>query len=163
MKLNYCHVRCYYSGGCINHLMYADDLVIMSPSVADLYMLIHICESFGLSHVLFNNKCRSELGISKMPTCLGKPNHLLLHMISSNFRWIFSTSKLATKGRHMSVLRCASHGRNMSPTRRQTQSPKDLATQANICYEEAITIPRDRKKWMSVGNPRRTPDEQVSE
>ena len=28
-----CHVGCYYSGGCINHLMYADDLVIMSPSV----------------------------------------------------------------------------------------------------------------------------------
>ena len=47
----------YYSGGCINHLMYADDLVIVSPSVAGLYKLIHICESFGLSHdVLFNNK-----------------------------------------------------------------------------------------------------------
>ena len=36
---------------------------------------------------------------------------------------------------------------------------KDLATQANISYKEAITIPRDRKKWRSVGNPRRTPDE----
>ena len=37
--------------------MYADDLVIMSPSVAGLYKLIQICESFGLSHdVLFNNK-----------------------------------------------------------------------------------------------------------
>ena len=35
---------------------------------------------------------------------------------------------------------------------------KDLATQANISYKEAITIPRDRKKWRSVGNPRRTPD-----
>ena len=41
----------------MNHLMYADDLVIMSPSVAGLYKLRHICESFGLSHdVLFNNK-----------------------------------------------------------------------------------------------------------
>ena len=40
---------------------------------------------------------------------------------------------------------------------------KDLATQANISYKEAITIPRDRKKWRSVGNPRRTPDEWVSE
>ena len=36
---------------------------------------------------------------------------------------------------------------------------KDLAAQANISCKEAITIPRDRKKWMSVGNPRRTPDE----
>ena len=37
--------------------MYAYDLVIMSPSVAGLYKLLHFCESFGLSHdVLFNNK-----------------------------------------------------------------------------------------------------------
>ena len=36
VKLNSCHVGCYYSGGCMNHLMYADDLVIMSPSVAGL-------------------------------------------------------------------------------------------------------------------------------
>ena len=36
---------------------------------------------------------------------------------------------------------------------------KELATQANISYKEAITIPRDRKKWRSVGNPRRMPDE----
>ena len=47
--------------GSFRHLslpcMYADDLVIMSPSVAGLYKLLHICESFGLSHeVLFNNK-----------------------------------------------------------------------------------------------------------
>ena len=57
VQLNSCHVGCYYSGGFINHLMYADDLVIMSPSVAGLYKLLHICESFGLSHdVLFNNK-----------------------------------------------------------------------------------------------------------
>ena len=38
---------------------------------------------------------------------------------------------------------------------------KYLATQANINYKEAITIPRDRKKWMSSGNPRRTPDEEL--
>ena len=35
--------------------MYADDLVIMSPSVAGLYKLIHICESFGLSHDIHVN------------------------------------------------------------------------------------------------------------
>ena len=34
----------------------------------------------------------------------GKPNHLLVHMISSNFRCVFSTSKLATIGRQMSVM-----------------------------------------------------------
>ena len=40
---------------------------------------------------------------------------------------------------------------------------KDLATQANISYTEAITISRDRKNWRSVGNPRMTPVECVSE
>ena len=36
---------------------------------------------------------------------------------------------------------------------------KDLATQANISYNEAITMPRDRNKWRSVDNPRMMPDE----
>ena len=34
---------------------------------------------------------------------------------------------------------------------------KDLASQANFSCKEAMTIPRDGKKWTSVGNPR-TPD-----
>ncbi len=40
---------------------------------------------------------------------------------------------------------------------------KDLVAQANISYKKAITITRDRKKWRSVGDPRRTPDEGVSQ
>ena len=51
--------------------MYADDLVIMSPSVAGQYKLIHICESFGLSHdVLFNNK-KSTIMSSSSDTVQG--------------------------------------------------------------------------------------------
>ena len=34
----------------------------------------------------------------------GKLNHLLVHMISSDIHCVFSTSKLATKGRQRSVL-----------------------------------------------------------
>ena len=34
----------------INHLMYADDLVIMAPSVAGLSKLLRICELFATSH-----------------------------------------------------------------------------------------------------------------
>ena len=50
-------------------------------------------------------------------------------------------------------------------TRRRPRTTwlKDLATQAKINYAEAITIPRDRKKWRSVGNPRRMPDERERE
>ena len=55
--------------------------------------------------------------------------------------------------------RLAFHGHLVRKGRPRTTWLKDLATQANISYKEAITIPRDRKKWRSVGNPRRTPDE----
>ena len=34
----------------------------------------------------------------------GKPNHLLVHMISGDFHCVFLTSKLATKGRQRLVL-----------------------------------------------------------
>ena len=41
----------------INHLMYADDLVVMAPSVAGLLKLLRICELFGASHdMIFNQK-----------------------------------------------------------------------------------------------------------
>ena len=33
----------------------------------------------------------------------------------------------------------------------------DLVPQANINYTETVTLRRDRKKWRSVGDPRRTP------
>ena len=40
----------------INHLMYADDLVIMAPSVAGLSKLLGICKLFGASHdIQFNS------------------------------------------------------------------------------------------------------------
>ena len=43
------------------------------------------------------------------------------------------------------------HG-NRPRGRPRTTWLKDLATQANISYKEAMTTPRDRKKWRSVGN-----------
>ena len=52
------------------------------------------------------------------------------------------------------------HG-NRPRGRPRTTWLKDLTTQANISYKEAMTIPGDRKKWRSVGNPRRTPDEMM--
>ena len=54
------------------------------------------------------------------------------------------------------------HG-TRSRGRPRTTRLKDLATQANISYNEAIIIPRDRKKWRSVGNLRRAQYERVSD
>ena len=47
VNLNACRVGCCVGNELINHLMYADDLVIMAPSVAGLSKLLRICELFG--------------------------------------------------------------------------------------------------------------------
>ena len=57
VDLNACRVGCCVGNAIINHLMYADDLVIMAPSVAGLPKLLIICELFGASHdMIFNQK-----------------------------------------------------------------------------------------------------------
>ena len=43
-------------GRMINHLMYADDVVILSPSAKGLQRLINICAAYGDSHdIKFNH------------------------------------------------------------------------------------------------------------
>lgn len=55
--LNICKIGCCHSGVLINHLMYADDLVLMAPSVTGLQRLIRVCEEYGLNHdIKFNAK-----------------------------------------------------------------------------------------------------------
>ena len=52
-----CNVGCSFSGKRLNHLMYADDLALLAPSISGLQDLIHVCEQFGVSHeVKFNVK-----------------------------------------------------------------------------------------------------------
>ena len=43
----------------INHITYADGLVLMSPSSAGLCQLVHECETFGTSHDV---KCNADKG-----------------------------------------------------------------------------------------------------
>ena len=59
-----------------HHLMYADDLVILAPSVAGLSKLLRICESFGESNdIVFNQKKSASLYfISKMLKGANLPN-----------------------------------------------------------------------------------------
>ena len=42
-------------GECINHLLYADDLCLLAPSVQGLRQLLRVCELYGVEHdILFN-------------------------------------------------------------------------------------------------------------
>ena len=51
------NVRVKYNGVIINHLMYADDLVLFAPSSVGLSKLLRICEKVGVTHnILYNSK-----------------------------------------------------------------------------------------------------------
>lgn len=57
VALNSCNTGCVVGDAVINHVMYADDLVLVSPCQDGLADLIKICESYGLSHdILYNSK-----------------------------------------------------------------------------------------------------------
>ena len=76
VALNACRVGCCVGDVIINHLMYADDLVILAPSVAGLSKLLSICGIFGESNdIMFNQKKSASLYfISKMLKGAHLPN-----------------------------------------------------------------------------------------
>ena len=54
-KLNKLKVGCVMGEFIINHLLYADDIVLVSPSSAGLKKLLAVCEKFGDDNdILFN-------------------------------------------------------------------------------------------------------------
>ena len=51
------HVGCFVGTMLVNHLMYADDLVLLSPSAAGLSILLSICSTYGIEYdVMYNSK-----------------------------------------------------------------------------------------------------------
>ena len=47
---NNVHVGCFVGTMLVNHLMYADDLVLLSPSAAGLSILLSICLTYGIEY-----------------------------------------------------------------------------------------------------------------
>lgn len=67
VELNKCKYGCLIGNHTVNHLMYADDLVIFCPSPVGLSSLLHICGKYGIDHdIKYNSKksavviCRSK-------------------------------------------------------------------------------------------------------
>ena len=54
-----------YNGVIINHLMYADDLVLFAPSSAGLSKLLRICEKAGITHNILYNSKKSAVMITR--------------------------------------------------------------------------------------------------
>ena len=56
-QLKSCYKGCNIGGRMINHLMYADDLALICPSIAGLRSLVSICEMYGVDHdIIFHPK-----------------------------------------------------------------------------------------------------------
>ena len=68
---NKCNVGCNLNGHLINHIMYADDLVLISPSSAEQSKLLHECETFGTRQDLKYNAKKSAVMIYRSMTLKG--------------------------------------------------------------------------------------------
>ena len=88
-ELHKCNVGCNLNGLLINHIMYADDLVLTSPSSAGLSQLLRECEKFGTRHDVKYNAMKSAVMIYRSMTLKEctipnfNLNGLILHVVAS--------------------------------------------------------------------------------
>ncbi|KAJ0170988.1 hypothetical protein K1T71_013760 [Dendrolimus kikuchii] len=64
-KLSSLQVGCSIDGACINNISYADDMVLLAPSVAALRKMLAVCETYALSHGLVYNVKKTEYMVFK--------------------------------------------------------------------------------------------------
>ena len=67
-QLNKMNIGCVMGNTIINHLMYADDIVLISPSSAGLKSLLNICEKFGEQNDILFNASKSAIMVFKSKT-----------------------------------------------------------------------------------------------
>lgn len=51
-ELSSMHAGCYIDGIAVNNVSYADDMVLLSPSIKALRSLVRVCERYAESHGL---------------------------------------------------------------------------------------------------------------
>lgn len=65
VELSGAGVGCSVDGTFVNNLSYADDMVLLCPSISALHKLISICERYAETHGLRYNSAKSELLVFK--------------------------------------------------------------------------------------------------
>ncbi|KAJ2937575.1 hypothetical protein O0L34_g12973 [Tuta absoluta] len=58
-------VGCYMNGKCVNHVAYADDMLLLAPSTAAMRQLLSICEKYATAHNMLYNASKSAYMIFK--------------------------------------------------------------------------------------------------
>ena len=64
-QLRACNTGCMVGETIVNHLMYADDLVVLSPSSAGLQQLLDICTVYGVQYDIKYNASKSAVLICR--------------------------------------------------------------------------------------------------
>ena len=64
-ELKECRTGCLVGDSLINHVLYADDLVVLSPSSAGLQQLLRICSQYGLMYDIKFNSTKSVVLIAR--------------------------------------------------------------------------------------------------
>ena len=59
--LNNVNAGCFVGGSLVNHLMYADDLVLLAPSAAGLSLLLSACSYYGIEFDVKYNSTKSNV------------------------------------------------------------------------------------------------------
>ena len=77
VRLNYAPIGCCFAGIVINHIMYADDLVVFAPSVKGLQTLLNLCLTFGKVNDILFNRSKSMLMFFGTLKCDKRANILL--------------------------------------------------------------------------------------
>lgn len=79
ISLNTCNTGCMIGNTLVNHIMYADDLVVFSPCSAGLQQLLNVCSEYGVVHDMKFNTDKSVVVIcrTKEDKCLMFPTFKL--------------------------------------------------------------------------------------
>ena len=59
VQLNQTGVRCSVNGTLINHISYADDMVLIAPSISAMRKLLAVCENYAEEHNMLYNTTKS--------------------------------------------------------------------------------------------------------
>ena len=84
-RLNGLSIGCKLGDLLINHLMYADDLVLISPSTRGLFKLIAECQKYGLEFDILYNPLKSAVMFFK-PKCMNNINMPTFKICNENIK-----------------------------------------------------------------------------
>lgn len=70
VELSSTNIGCHIDGVCVNNISYADDMVLLCPTISALRRLLAVCERYAVAHGLGYNAKKSEIMVFKAgPKC----------------------------------------------------------------------------------------------